>query len=89
MTVPSPDQLKGVLKHMFDENEFLSPYGIRSLSKFHKDNQYKIEVNNGYTVYCILIILHNIPFTCVIIAQRPCNHGVLYPRREWQPFVWW
>lgn len=29
-----------MLKYMFDEAEFLSPYGIRSLSKFHKDHPY-------------------------------------------------
>jgi hypothetical protein len=29
-------RLERVLKVMFDENEFLSPYGIRSLSKFHR-----------------------------------------------------
>ncbi|KAI9335841.1 Six-hairpin glycosidase-like protein [Zopfochytrium polystomum] len=34
------DRLRRVLTYMLDEKEFLSPYGIRSLSKFHKDNPY-------------------------------------------------
>jgi len=34
------ERLEKVLKIMLDENEFLSPYGIRALSRFHKDNPY-------------------------------------------------
>ena len=30
---------------MLDENEFLSPYGIRSLSKFHEQHPYVFHVN--------------------------------------------
>ena len=30
------DRLRRMLSKMLDENEFLSPYGIRSLSKFHE-----------------------------------------------------
>ena len=32
------DQLRRMLSYMLDENEFLSPYGIRSVSRFHKDH---------------------------------------------------
>ena len=33
-------RLKQVLKYMLDENEFLSPHGIRSLSRCHSTNPY-------------------------------------------------
>jgi hypothetical protein len=36
----NPDRLRRILTKMLDENEFLSAYGIRSLSKFHEDNPY-------------------------------------------------
>jgi hypothetical protein len=37
-------RLEKILKVMLDENEFLSPFGIRSLSKFHAENPYILEV---------------------------------------------
>jgi hypothetical protein len=36
LAIPSRARLERVLSYMLDENEFLSPYGIRSLSKFHE-----------------------------------------------------
>jgi hypothetical protein len=35
-------RLNCVLARMLDENEFLSDFGVRSLSKFHKDHPYKV-----------------------------------------------
>ncbi len=40
LAIPSRDRLERLLKYVLDENEFLSPYGIRSVSKFHKDHPY-------------------------------------------------
>jgi hypothetical protein len=38
------NSLRRVLKVMLDENEFLSPYGIRALSRHHLDNPYVLNV---------------------------------------------
>ena len=40
MAIPSRERLERVLHYLLDENEFLSPYGIRSLSRFHRDHPY-------------------------------------------------
>ena len=45
LSVAYRDRLEKVLKRMLDENEFLSPHGIRALSRFHKDNPYVLKVN--------------------------------------------
>jgi hypothetical protein len=40
LSIADPDQLRRILTRMLDEDEFLSPYGIRSLSRAHEDNPY-------------------------------------------------
>jgi len=42
MSIADPDQLRRVLRYMLDENEFLSPFGIRSLSKAHREQPYSL-----------------------------------------------
>jgi hypothetical protein len=38
-------RLRRILKKMLDESEFLSPYGVRALSRFHKDNPYTLKID--------------------------------------------
>ena len=46
MSILTRDRLVSLLKYMLDENEFLSEYGIRSLSKYHEDHPYILNINN-------------------------------------------
>jgi Glycosyl hydrolase family 63 C-terminal domain len=45
MALVNPERLRRILSKMLDENEFLSPYGIRSISKFHEQHPYIFHVN--------------------------------------------
>jgi Glycosyl hydrolase family 63 C-terminal domain len=38
--VVNPDRLRRILSRVLDENEFLSPYGIRALSRYHAEHPY-------------------------------------------------
>ena len=40
LTVFTEEKLRRVLARMLDENEFLSPYGIRALSRHHQENPF-------------------------------------------------
>jgi hypothetical protein len=56
LAIPSKDRLTKVLRTMLDETEFLSPYGIRSVSKahervpyrfFHGDEEFRVDYVPG------------------------------------------
>ena len=40
LSIVDADKLRGILRNMLDEKKFLSPYGIRSLSKLHAVQPY-------------------------------------------------
>ncbi len=47
LAILDKNKLTRILKVMLDENEFLSPYGIRSVSLIHKDHPYVLDMNGS------------------------------------------
>ncbi len=45
LAIVSREQLPRVLRFMLDEAEFLSPHGVRAVSRFHKDHPYVLSLN--------------------------------------------
>ena len=44
LAIPSREKLQRVLSVLLDESEFLSPYGVRSLSKRHESEPFELDV---------------------------------------------
>jgi hypothetical protein len=44
LAICDPDRLRKILRRVFDENEFLSPHGIRMLSRFHLDHPFVLKL---------------------------------------------
>ena len=44
LALVSGDRLRRVLRYMLDESEFLSPHGIRALSRYHAEHPYVLHV---------------------------------------------
>jgi Mannosylglycerate hydrolase MGH1-like glycoside hydrolase domain len=74
LALPSRERLQRMLRYMLDENEFLSPYGIRSLSKFHKEHPYEFEA--GGTTYRVEYI------------PGESNTGMFGGNSNWRGPVW-
>ena len=45
LALVNPERLRRILTRMLDENEFLGPHGIRSISKFHEQHPYVFHVD--------------------------------------------
>ncbi|MDD4933785.1 MAG: hypothetical protein PHO89_10020 [Methylacidiphilaceae bacterium] len=45
LSLVSKEQLRALLRVMLDEREFLSPFGIRSVSKFHEDHPLERQID--------------------------------------------
>jgi hypothetical protein len=46
MTIVRTEQLNRILAYMLDEKEFLSPYGVRSVSRYHAEHPYIISLGD-------------------------------------------
>jgi len=47
LSIATPERLKRILERCLSENEFLSPYGIRALSRFHKEHPYIFDMQGS------------------------------------------
>jgi len=45
LAIPSRERLIRVLRYVLDENEFLSPHGLRSLSRAHLEKPYRLHID--------------------------------------------
>ncbi len=45
LSIANEDQLRRILRFMLDENEFLSPHGVRALSRIHRERPYVLAAN--------------------------------------------
>jgi hypothetical protein len=51
LSIVSPDRLRRVLHWLLDENEFLSPHGVRALSAAYRDDPFSVDLGGmAYTV---------------------------------------
>jgi hypothetical protein len=67
-------QLERVLRYSLDESEFLSPYGIRAISRFHKNHPYVLHVNG---------IEHRIDY-----EPAESSSGIFGGNSNWRGPVW-
>jgi hypothetical protein len=44
LSIVTPEQLRIILGRVLDEDEFLGPYGIRSLSRYHENHPYEFDI---------------------------------------------
>ena len=44
LALVNPQRLRRILSRMLDENEFFSPYGLRSISRYHHEHPYHINL---------------------------------------------
>ena len=47
LAIPSRERLERLLRYVLDEREFLSPFGVRSLSRVYGDTPYVLETPGG------------------------------------------
>jgi hypothetical protein len=73
-SVLNEEKLRRVLSKLLDENEFLSPHGIRALSKVHQDHPFRVNV--GGTEFTVSYL------------PAESNNGMFGGNSNWRGPVW-
>jgi hypothetical protein len=74
LSILTCEKLKSVLGYLLDENEFLGPYGIRSLSRYHLDHPFRFWVGHH-------------EFTVKYLPAES-NNGMFGGNSNWRGPVW-
>ena len=74
LSILDRDRLARVLSRVLDENEFLSPYGIRALSRAHIDKPYEVEIEG---------IMHRVDY-----EPGESSTGLFGGNSNWRGPVW-
>jgi hypothetical protein len=74
LAILNEKKLRSVLRYLLDENEFLGPYGIRSLSKYHLHNPFRFRVGHQ-------------DFTVQYLPAES-NNGMFGGNSNWRGPVW-
>jgi hypothetical protein len=74
LSIVTPDQLRIILHRMLDEDEFLGPYGIRSLSRYHERHPYRFDIDG---------VQH-----CLQYEPAESREGLFGGNSNWRGPVW-
>ncbi|MEN9226333.1 MAG: hypothetical protein Q6M54_12770 [Thermostichus sp. DRC_bins_24] len=74
LSIVNPDKLRLILQKMLDESEFFSPYGIRSLSRYHAEHPYTFYVGSQQ---------HRVDYT-----PAESDNGMFGGNSNWRGPVW-
>ncbi len=73
LAIPSRERLVRLLRYVLDENEFLSPYGVRSLSKVHAARPFQFDGDKS---------------TSVSYVPGDSNSGLFGGNSNWRGPIW-
>jgi len=74
LSIADEGKLRRILKYMLDEREFLSPYGIRGLSKLHAGQPYCLAVKGTQH--------------CIYYEPGESSNGVFGGNSNWRGPIW-
>ena len=74
LAIPSRERLERVLRYMLDEQEFLSPFGIRSVSRIHESHPFILRFNGDE---------HRLDYT-----PGESNTGLFGGNSNWRGPIW-